>query len=106
MTKQPFLELYQPIPLPSIENEGPHAVPFTFIVPEQLLPSSYGHEYRESLVKDSHLRLPPSLGDSALASDGVTLLDDMSANCIISILLGPFSLPSSTVALVLATMIG
>lgn len=51
--------------------------PFTFVVPEQLLPQACSHETCNDDLRLAHLQLPPSLGDPMLASDGTSLLDDM-----------------------------
>ncbi|KAL8797005.1 MAG: hypothetical protein Q9195_000776 [Heterodermia aff. obscurata] len=81
---QSFLRLVQPIddavfPEPRVFEEGhKYTFPFTFNVPEQLLPQSCTHPRESDVVHEEHLHLPPSLGDPLVASeDGKTLLDDM-----------------------------
>ena len=81
---QSFLRLVQPIddaafPEPRVFEEGhKYTFPFTFNVPERLLPQSCTHPRDSDAVHEEHLCLPPSLGDPLVASeDGKTLLDDM-----------------------------
>ena len=81
---QCFLRLVQPmddveLPNPQVLEEGrTYSFPFTFKVPEQLLPQACTHHRENDAVLDEHLNLPPSLGDPMVASeDGKTLLDDM-----------------------------
>ena len=79
----PFLKLTQPIenaayPQPRILVAGrTYDFSFTFVVPNQLLPSSCTHKCGSSKLKDEHLQLPPSMGDPELSGVGSTLLDDM-----------------------------
>src|SRR5687768_2124494 len=79
-----FLRLYQPLddslyPQPRIAETGrTYRFPFTFVVPDQLLPQACSHDTLNPQVKRAHLQPPPSLGDPMLAGDGKTLLDDMS----------------------------
>lgn len=67
-----FLKLTQPIPdnaypQPRILEAGQtYRFPFTFNVPHQLLPKSCGHRCETRGVRESHLQLPPSLGDKDL----------------------------------------
>ena len=51
--------------------------PFTFVVPDRLLPHVCTHETVHRDVKDAHLRLPPSFGDAMVASNGGSLLNDL-----------------------------
>ncbi|KAI9719306.1 MAG: hypothetical protein M1812_003636 [Candelaria pacifica] len=80
---QIFLKLNQPIddatlPQPRVLEAGcTYRFPFTFVVPEQLLPRACLHNCESNQVHDAHLRLPPSLGDPNLASNGNCLLDDL-----------------------------
>ena len=81
---QSFLRLVQPIdesglPEPRVLEEGrTYDFPFTFNVPERLLPQACNHARESDAVHEEHLYLPPSLGDPLVASqDGKTLLDDM-----------------------------
>ncbi|KAJ0425097.1 hypothetical protein BJY00DRAFT_274751 [Aspergillus carlsbadensis] len=81
---QTFLRLRQPMqdssyPTPRvIEPARTYQFPFTFVVPRGLLPHVCSHRKKNAHVHHSHTLLPPSLGDSMLAYDGKTLLDDMS----------------------------
>ena len=78
-----FLRLQQPIN----DDELPEAsilkacvtytFPFTFVVPETLLPQACAHPTRNSTITEAHLNLPPSVGDPMMAGDGKSLLDDM-----------------------------
>ena len=80
---QNFLRLVQPIdeaafPQPRIAKAGQmYQFPFTFVVPDRLLPQSCIHPVENLSVRDNHLNLPPSLGDPMLATVGKTLMDDM-----------------------------
>lgn len=51
--------------------------PFTFNVPERLLPKACTHDVVADHVRDQHLMLPPSFGDPDLSGFGSTLLDDL-----------------------------
>ncbi|EEQ32648.1 hypothetical protein McanMca71_007795 [Microsporum canis] len=79
----PFLRLVQPIdesdyPQPRILEAGRrYTFPFTFVVPERLLPQSCAHKTNHPQVQYAHTNLPPSAGDPMLAGDGNILLDDM-----------------------------
>ena len=86
-----FLRLAQPLgpedlPENKIAKAGvAYEFPFTFVVPERLLPQACSHRFENSMVHEAHLSLPPSLGDPMMAGDGKSLLDDMSpGNTIIS----------------------
>ena len=80
---QSFLRLVQPLddacfPQPRVLEAGEtYKFPFTFVVPERLLPQSCTHPKAESFPEDGHLALPPSLGDPMVASVGKSLMDDM-----------------------------
>lgn len=80
---QVFLRLIQPmernaLPESRILKAGQtYRFPFTFVVPEKLLPQSCTHARAREGLQDVHLDLPPSLGDPMTASQGKTLLDDM-----------------------------
>ncbi|KAH3012430.1 hypothetical protein KXW60_009119 [Aspergillus fumigatus] len=80
---QTFLKLRQPIddaayPTPRILESGrAYQFPFTFVVPDRLLPHVCTHSKINAHVERSHTLLPPTLGDPMLASNGKTLLDDM-----------------------------
>jgi hypothetical protein len=54
-----------------------YTLPFTFTIPPQLLPRACSHVVSNDQVRESHLMLPPSLGDPELAGFGKTLLDDL-----------------------------
>ncbi|DAA79341.1 TPA_exp: Arrestin (Or S-antigen), N-terminal domain protein [Trichophyton benhamiae CBS 112371] len=78
-----FLRLVQPIdesdyPEPRILEAGrKYTFPFTFVVPERMLPQSCSHKMNHPQVQLAHTNLPPSAGDPMLAGDGNSLLDDM-----------------------------
>ncbi|KAL4892732.1 hypothetical protein BDV59DRAFT_39665 [Aspergillus ambiguus] len=91
---QTFLRLRQPIehtayPTPRVFEPGrTYQFPFTFVVPERLLPHACSHAKTNIHVERSHTLLPPSLGDPMLASDGKKLLDDISPSmCCIAYLI-------------------
>ncbi|OGM50754.1 arrestin (or S-antigen) [Aspergillus bombycis] len=86
-----FLELHQPIgdaDYPTRRTFLPGRIyrfPFIFVVPERLPSPTCGHAKCNIHVGRAHTLLPPSLGDPMLASDGRSLLDDMSSElCRIS----------------------
>ena len=78
-----FLTLRQPIdesefPNPRIfEAAKTYKFPFTFTIPSQLLPKACAHRVASEHIRDTHLSLPPSIGDPDLAGFGSTLLDDL-----------------------------
>ncbi|KAF2681140.1 hypothetical protein K458DRAFT_372635 [Lentithecium fluviatile CBS 122367] len=78
-----FLTLKQPVddadlPLPRILMAGKkYTFPFYFTVPSQLLPRACSHTVASDYVRETHLMLPPSLGDAELSGFGGVLLDDM-----------------------------
>lgn len=78
-----FLRLAQPIdesllPIPRIaEKDKKYTFPFTFVVPDQLLPTSCNHQVKNDAVSEAHLQLPPSSGDPLLPSDNGSLTDDL-----------------------------
>ncbi|KAJ8111203.1 hypothetical protein OPT61_g6149 [Boeremia exigua] len=78
-----FLTLRQPLnescfPSPRIFETGrTYKFPFTFNIPERLLPRACTHDVVADHVRDQHLMLPPSFGDSELSGYGSTLLDDL-----------------------------
>ncbi len=86
---QVFLRLIQPIDaeaLPEsrvLEAGHTYTIPFTFVVPEKLLPHSCAHSSVNERVQDLHLNLPPSLGDPMAASLGNKLLDDMAPEMVV-----------------------
>ncbi|MCJ1323224.1 hypothetical protein MMC15_008578 [Xylographa vitiligo] len=77
-----FLRLSQPIkeadyPENNVLKAGAtYTYPFTFVVPEKLLPQSCTHSKDTERVLEAHLQLPPSLGDSMFGPDK-TLLEDL-----------------------------
>lgn len=78
-----FLKLEQPIgetdlPRPRILEAGKeYKFPFTFVVPQQLLPLACVHKTTHVTIRDAHLQLPPSFGDPSLSGFGPNLLNDM-----------------------------
>ncbi|KAJ5169908.1 uncharacterized protein N7500_002691 [Penicillium coprophilum] len=82
-SQQMFLKLRQPIdemeyPTPRVLECGrSYEYPFTFVVPDRLLPQVCTHAKKNAHIQRSHTMLPPTLGDPILASNGKTLLDDM-----------------------------
>ena len=78
-----FLTLRQPLdescfPTPRVFEAGrTYKFPFTFNVPERLLPKACTHNVVADHVRDQHLLLPPSFGDPDLSGFGSTLLDDL-----------------------------
>ena len=88
---QTFLRLRQPIedsayPMPRVLEAGrTYKFPFTFVVPDRLLPHVCSHAKTNAHVERSHTLLPPSLGDPMLANDGKSLLNDLAPDmCRIS----------------------
>lgn len=82
-SEQMFLKLRQPIdeteyPTPRVLEPGrKYTYPFTFVVPDRLLPQVCTHAKKNSLIHRHHTLLPPTMGDPMLAGNGKTLLDDM-----------------------------
>ncbi|KAL6713954.1 hypothetical protein ACLMJK_008448 [Lecanora helva] len=80
---QSFLRLVQPMDSDSfpesrvLEAGKIYKFPFTFVVPERLLPQSCTHPKEHTFPDGAHLALPPSLGDPMVASMGKSLMDDM-----------------------------
>ena len=78
-----FLKLFQPIdaaalpPDRVLEAGQTYRFPFTFVVPEHLLPQACTHPRDHECVHNAHLALPPSLGDPVISGNGTTLLDDL-----------------------------
>ncbi|KAK5945597.1 hypothetical protein PMZ80_002802 [Knufia obscura] len=79
-----FLRVQQPISPESLPEDmlgkanTAYIVPFTFIVPDRLLPYICSHKTANDEVKKAHLRLPPSIGDPMLSGVGNALMDDLS----------------------------
>ncbi|KNG87559.1 arrestin (or S-antigen), N-terminal domain protein [Aspergillus nomiae NRRL 13137] len=91
---QTFLRLRQPIedsayPMPRVLEAGrTYKFPFTFVVPDRLLPHVCSHAKTNAHVERSHTLLPPSLADPMLANDGKSLLNDLAPDmCRISYLI-------------------
>ncbi|KAI2795243.1 hypothetical protein POX_a01848 [Penicillium oxalicum] len=82
-SQQMFLKLRQPIeesdyPCPRVMEAGrTYSYPFTFVVPDRLLPQACTHPRSSIHIHNAHTSLPPTLGDPMLAGNGKTLLDDM-----------------------------
>lgn len=78
-----FLKLSQPIPEAAwptgrvLEANQTYEFKFVFVIPRQLLPRVCRHKVSSNTVQQDHLKLPPSLGDRAIAGRGNTLLDDI-----------------------------
>lgn len=81
--KHTFLRMQQPIyddqlPDHHLALAGTvYRIPFTFVVPEGLLPYVCAHKTENDEVRNQHLLLPPTIGDPLLAGDGNTLMDDL-----------------------------
>jgi len=81
--KHTFLRVQQPISPDSLpENmfataNTTYTLPFSFIVPDRLLPYVCSHKVTNDEVKEEHLQLPPSIGDPMLSGAGNTLMDDL-----------------------------
>ena len=78
-----FVRLIQPLDTsilsdPRIIEAGKvYKFPFTFVVPNTLLPQACTHSKRPGFPEGGHLSPPPSLGDPLVASMGRSLMDDM-----------------------------
>lgn len=78
-----FLRMQQPIYQDQLPEDSlakantTYHIPFTFVVPDKLLPHSCTHKVEHEDVTHHHLQLPPSMGDPLLAGDGNTLMDDL-----------------------------
>ncbi|OJI91280.1 hypothetical protein ASPTUDRAFT_299284 [Aspergillus tubingensis CBS 134.48] len=88
-----FLRLRQPIddsayPTPRVLEPGRnYEFPFTFVVPERLLPHICNHAKTNLHVEQSHTLLPPTFGDPMIASNRKSVIDDMAPEmCRISYL--------------------
>ncbi|PWY94510.1 hypothetical protein BO94DRAFT_581902 [Aspergillus sclerotioniger CBS 115572] len=89
-----FLRLRQPIddaayPTPRVLEAGrSYQFPFTFVVPDRLLPHICNHTKTNLHVERSHTLLPPTFGDPMMANNRKSVLDDMAPEmCRISYLL-------------------
>lgn len=87
-SQQMFLKLRQPIqrdeyPTPRVlEANQSYKFPFTFVVPERLLPQVCTHSTNNTQIHQSHTMLPPTLGDPMISGNGKTLLHDMSPDVL------------------------
>ncbi|OQV00078.1 Arrestin or S-antigen, domain-containing protein isoform 3 [Cladophialophora immunda] len=78
-----FLKVQQPIPDSLLPENGTfeagvtYSIPFTFVVPDRLLPFICSHKADNEEIRKQHLQLPPSLGDPSVSGDGRTLMDDL-----------------------------
>ncbi|KAB8275242.1 hypothetical protein BDV30DRAFT_225283 [Aspergillus minisclerotigenes] len=53
-----------------------YSFPFTFVLPDRLLPQAFDHETSNWVLKDAHARLLPILGDSVFLDSQQTMPDD------------------------------
>ncbi|BCR82737.1 arrestin (or S-antigen), N-terminal domain protein [Aspergillus chevalieri] len=80
---QTFLKLRQPIdhyPSPRILQPGhTYVFPFTFVVPDRLLPQACNHPKDHGHLEHAHTLLPPTLGDTmvTLRNGKSALVDDL-----------------------------
>ncbi len=78
-----FLKVQQPIDedlLPesnTFEAGVTYTLPFTFVVPDRLLPFICSHKVDNDQIRREHTQLPPSLGDPSVSGEGHTLMDDL-----------------------------
>ncbi|PWY88347.1 hypothetical protein BO70DRAFT_359787 [Aspergillus heteromorphus CBS 117.55] len=78
-----FLRLRQPIeetvyPTPRVLEVGrTYQFPFTFVVPDRLLPHICNHAKTNLHVEHSHTLLPPTLGDPMMTTNRKAVVDDM-----------------------------
>ncbi|KAL1991113.1 hypothetical protein VTN49DRAFT_5617 [Thermomyces lanuginosus] len=86
-----FFNMKQPIdssqyPEPRVFSaKKVYRFPFTFVVPDRLLPHICSHSLEDESdprLHHAHTQLPPSLGDPMIAGDGVRLIDDMAPEFI------------------------
>ena len=79
-----FLKLFQPVDTDLLPSDGllrggiTYSVPFTFVVPDRLLPYICCHKVQDDSVRRDHIQLPPTLGDATTSGDGHVLMDDLS----------------------------
>ncbi|KAF2471021.1 arrestin [Lindgomyces ingoldianus] len=74
--KQPINEADLPQPRSLVAGKK-YVFPFIFTIPSQLLPRACPHTVASDHVRETHLMLPPSLGDPDLAGHSGALLDDL-----------------------------
>ena len=78
-----FLKLFQPVDTDKLPSDGllrggtTYSIPFTFVVPDRLLPYVCSHKVQDDSVRKDHIQLPPTLGDAATSGDGHILMDDL-----------------------------
>ncbi|KAL8959893.1 MAG: hypothetical protein Q9193_003318 [Seirophora villosa] len=86
---QCFLRLVQPMDdafwpdTGILKPDETYKFPFTFAVPEKLLPQNCDHDRDNDTVHQAHLQPPPTLGDPLTAAWGKSLMDDMSPDMAI-----------------------
>ncbi|BDD55709.1 hypothetical protein MAP00_001198 [Monascus purpureus] len=87
----PFLKMRQPMtaydyPSPRVLESGRvYTFPFTFVVPDRLVPHACSHPKNNVQIGYAHSMLPPTLGDPMLSGNGMSLLDDFTPElCSIS----------------------
>lgn len=72
---QTFLKMRQPIdaqsypPTKTLAAGNTYKYPFTFVVPERLLPQACRHAKKHGHVEQAHTLLPPTLGDTITSSN-------------------------------------
>ncbi|KAK5399940.1 hypothetical protein LTR06_011402 [Exophiala xenobiotica] len=59
------------------EANATYKIPFTFVVPNRLLPFICSHKIDHEEVRREHVQLPPSLGDASISGDAHTLVHDL-----------------------------
>jgi hypothetical protein len=78
-----FLKVQQPIPEGVLSDDSifhagiTYSIPFTFVVPDRLLPFICSHRVQDEDIRHEHLQLPPSLGDPSTSGMGNTPMDDL-----------------------------
>jgi hypothetical protein len=81
--KHTFLKLLQPVDSDQLPECNlllageTYSIPFTFVVPDRLLPYICSHKVENEEYRKQHVQLPPSMGDPATSGDGHVLMDDM-----------------------------
>ncbi|EXJ91079.1 hypothetical protein A1O1_04186 [Capronia coronata CBS 617.96] len=81
--RQTFLKVQQPIHEDDLPADGvfranaAYSIPFTFVVPDRLLPLVCTHKVDNETLRTEHTQLPPSLGDPHVAGEGHALMDDL-----------------------------
>jgi len=81
--KHTFLRMQQPVHFDVLPEDGmfragvTYSLPFTFVVPDRLLPYICTHKVDNEEIRKEHCQLPPSLGDPTISGDGHTAMDDL-----------------------------